>query len=354
MRLSRPFPWLVAVLVVVLVGVLAACGSGSPTLAPSGAVATLAAPSGPSDTLAPSPSPLAYPLTLTDDEGTAVTLPEAPQKIVSLTPATTETLFAIGAGPRLVGGTDADDYPPAASAIPPVVKLGKVDVEKIVGLAPGLVLAGGDGFTPPDVIAQLRSLHIPVVVEYAATVADVMRDIQLTGLAAGDPGPANDLADSMTQQLEAIRAATDGVERPSVFYEIDATSAIYTAADQSFLAEMLSIAGGEPVTTGSTTAYDIPLEKLIAANPAIILLGDAAYGVTADQVAARSGWKTIAAVRDHRILPVNDTVITRPGPRLIEGLVDLVRAIHPEIDLAPLESEPGASALPASALPASS
>jgi iron complex transport system substrate-binding protein len=175
-----------------------------------------------------------------------------------------------------------------------------------------------------------------------------MTDIQLIGLAAGDPGPANDLAASMNEQVLAIRTATDGIEQPTVFYEIDASNAIYTAADQSFLAEMISIAGGNPVTTGSTTAYNIPLEKLVAANPSIILLGDAAYGVTAAQVAARSGWGTIAAVQNHKIFPVNDTVITRPGPRLIQGLVDLVRAIHPELDISQLESGQPSLPVPAS------
>jgi iron complex transport system substrate-binding protein len=331
MRLSRPFPWFVAVLVAVLM----ACGNGA-SPSPSG----LAASPGPSvgESAAPSPSPIAYPLTLTDDEGTEVTIPAAPHKVVSLTPATTETLFAIGGGATLVGRTDSDDYPPEAASAPTVVKLGRVDVEQVVGLSPDVVLAGGDGFTPPEVISQLRALHVPVVVLYAKTVDQVAADIRLEGLATGEGAAANGLADSMTQQIDAIRAATDGIQRPKVFYEIDATSAIYTAADQSFLAELLTIAGGEPVTTGSTTAYDIPLEKLVAANPAIILLGDAAYGVTADQVVARPGWGTIAAVESRQILPVNDTVITRPGPRLVEGLVDLVRAIHPELDMSPLES----------------
>jgi len=333
MRLHRPFLWLVAVLVVLL----AACSGASPSASP-GATNGVQPSASPEASSAPSPSPIAYPLTITDDEGTAVTIPSAPTKIVSLTPATTETLFAIGAGTKLVGRTDSDDYPPEAASAPIVVKVGQVDVEKIVGLSPDVVLAGGDGFTPPAVIAQLRSLHIPVVVLYAKTVDGVTADIRLVGEAADALPPADDLADSMTQQIDAIRAATDGIQRPKVFYEIDATSTIYTAADQSFLAELITIAGGEPVTTGSTTAYDIPLEKLVAANPAIILLGDAAYGVTADQVVARAGWGTIAAVQSRTILPVDDTVITRPGPRLVEGLVDLVRAIHPELDIAPLDS----------------
>lgn len=333
MRLSRSLAWLVAVLVTVL----AACSGTTPPGSP-GATAASPQPSLPGDSSGPTALPIVYPLTLTDDEGTAVTLPSAPKTIVSLTPATTETVFAIGAGPGLVGRTDSDDYPPQASTVKVVVKLGRVDVEQVVGLSPDLVLAGGDGFTPPDVVAQLRSLHIPVVVVYAKDVAGVLADIRLVGRAVGHPGPADDLADSMGQQIEAIRAATDGIDRPSVFYEIDATAAIYTAADQSFLAEMLTIAGGDPVTTGSTTAYDIPLEKLVAADPAIILLGDAAYGVTPDLVAARPGWGTIAAVKAHQILPVNDVVITRPGPRLVQGLVDLVRAIHPELEIPPLDS----------------
>ncbi|HEX7950041.1 MAG TPA: helical backbone metal receptor [Candidatus Limnocylindrales bacterium] len=344
MRLSRPLAWLVAVLVTVL----AACSGTTPS-GSAGPTAGSAEPSLPFESTAPSPSPIAYPLTLTDDEGTAVTIPAAPKTIVSLTPATTETIFAIGAGPALAGRTDADDYPAQASAVNVVVKLGRVDVEQVVGLSPDLVLAGGNGFTPPDVVAQLRALRIPVVVVYAKDVGGVLADIRLVGQAAGHIGPADDLADSMSQQIAAIRAATDGIDRPSVFYEIDATSAIYTAADQSFLAEMLAIAGGEPVTTGSTTAYDIPLEKLVAADPAIILLGDAAYGVTPDLVAARPGWGTIAAVKARRIIAVDDVVITRPGPRLVQGLVDLVRAIHPELGIEPLDAGAPPEASPAPA-----
>ena len=316
-------------LVAAIALVLSACNgsAASPSVA---TVATL--PPSAASSAAPSPSP-AFPTSITDDEGTAVAIPSEPQKIVSLTPATTETLFALGAGPRLVGRTDADDYPPEAASVKVVVKLGKVDVEQVVGLSPDLVFAGGDGFTPPDVVTQLRSLHIPVVVLYAKDTNAVFQDIRLIGQASGESTTANNLADSMAQQFDAVKTLTAGVAHPKVFYEIDATSTIYTAADQSFLAEMIQDAGGDPVTTGSTTAYDIPLEKLVTADPAVILLGDAAYGTTADQVKARAGWGTIAAVQTGSIYPVDDTVITRPGPRLVQGLLDLVRAIHPELNV---------------------
>ena len=123
MRLSRSLPWLVAV----LAAVLAACSGTTPSGSP-GATGASGEPLFPSEPTAPTPSPIVYPLTLTDDEGTAVTIPAAPQTIVSLTPATTETVFAIGAGPELVGRTDSDDYPPEAAAVQVVVKLGRVDV----------------------------------------------------------------------------------------------------------------------------------------------------------------------------------------------------------------------------------
>jgi ABC-type Fe3+-hydroxamate transport system substrate-binding protein len=177
---------------------LAACGaSATPAPTPAGPspTAVIAPPAtGRVSTPSPSPSALAatYPLTLTDDEGTAVTIPATPTTIVSLTPATTEILFAVGAGPRVRGVTDADDYPPAAKQITQVVKLGSVDIEKIVGLGADLVIAGGNGFNSPEVIAKLRSLGIPVIVVYASDVAGVYRDIQLVaaarGIAAGAGG----------------------------------------------------------------------------------------------------------------------------------------------------------------------
>jgi len=132
-------------------------------------------------------------------------------------------------------------------------------------------------------------------------------------------------------------AATSGLDKPRVFYELDATREIYTAADDSFLAEMIELAGGEPITTGSTTSFEIPLEKLVTADPEVILLGDAAYGATAEAVAARPGWNVMSAVKDGAIRPIDDIVVTRPGPRLVEGLRALAAAIHPDAAI------PGAS-----------
>lgn len=295
----------------------------------------------------PSPSPIAatYPLTLTDDEGTAVTIAARPTKIVSLTPATTEILFAVGAGARVHGVTDADDYPPAAKQITAVVKLGTVDVEKIVGLGADLVIAGGNSFNSPDSIAKLRSLGIPVVVVYAANVAGVYSDIQLVAAAAGEGAAGQALVASLQAQVDAVVAAVAaaGAPRPRVFYELDATKEIYTFADGIVQDELIRMAGGDPITTGSPTVFSIPLEKLVVADPELILLGDAAYGTTPAQVKARPGWAVMTAVKTGAIRPINDTLVSRPGPRLVEALRALAVAINPTLRLPPA---PAASTTP--------
>ncbi len=275
------------------------------------------------------------PAALTDDEGTAVTIALEPQRIVSLTPAITETLFALGAGERIVGKSeDILLYPPQAGAIPDVEKFDGsavvVDVEKIVASKADLVLAGGNFGTPPDAVTKLRGLGIPVVVVYAPDVKTVFTDIELLGQAVGRADEATAMADRMRSEFAAVADAVAAGTRPRVYYEIDATGAYYGPADRSFLAEMISLAGGDPVTTGSPDKYDIPAERLLKADPQVILLGDAAYGVKPEDVEKRAGWATMAAVKDGAIRPIDDTTITRPGPRLFLGLQLLAAAIHPD------------------------
>jgi iron complex transport system substrate-binding protein len=280
---------------------------------------------------------------VTDDEGTTIAIAAEPTKIVSLTPATTEILFKLGVGDRIVGKVeDPALYPPEAGKIPNLAKFGSVDVEKIVGLRADLVIAGGNTFTPPEAIQQLRSLNVPTVVVYAPSVAKVFDDVVLTGRAVGREAAARDLAASMRAQFDQIGAATRDAPKPRTWYEIDATGAFYGPADNSFLAEMIRLAGGDPITTGSPDKFDIPAERLIKADPEVILLGDAAYGVTSAQVAARPGWKTMTAVKKHAIRPIDDIVVTRPGPRIVDGLRALVTALHPEITVPAAVASPSA------------
>jgi iron complex transport system substrate-binding protein len=313
-----------ALLSIVLAG---ACSTaGSSTVAPTTAVAVTPAP-----TPAPTPIP-AFPVALTDDEGTPVEIPAEPQKIVSLTPAATEILFAIGAGARVVAKVeDIADFPPEASAVPVVATFQGVDTEKIVGLGADLVIAGGNFGTPPDAVTKLRSLGITVLVVYAADVDGALKDIELIGSAVGASDSAKDLTASMRAGFDQIAAATTGLPAPRVFYETGTSDvAVYGIADDSVYEAMIKLAGGEPVTTGSATNWEMGTEALVAADPQIILLGDGAYGVTADAVAARPGWSVLTAVKDGAIRAVDDIVVTRPGPRLVDGLLVLTQAVHPD------------------------
>ena len=320
----------VAALLLLLLLVVAACGGAgtSPSTEPS------AAPS-----VAPSPSAATYPVTLTDDEGTDVTIPAEPQRIASLTPANTEIAFAVGAGDRVVATDDGSDTPAEAAALPDVATFQSVDVEAIVGLEVDLVLAGGLGFTSAEAIAQLRDLDIPVLVLYAPSVEGVYEDIQLVGDATGTSAVADDLVTEMRTEMDAIAAAVAEGEHPRTFYEVgytDATGEIFAPAEDSFVAEMVTLAGGDTITTGDPASYAIPLEALIEADPEIIVLGtNPFYQPTPEQVAARPGWDVMTAVKDGAVVPVQDTEITRPGPRLPIGLRNLAAAIRPDVTLPP-------------------
>lgn len=323
--LSLARPALALLLCVLLVG----CSTGLPTNA------TAALPS-PTATAAAA----SWPRTIVDDEGTSLEFAGPPQRLISLSPANTEIVFALGAGDRLLGGTDYDDFPAAAVDLPDVATFTGVIIEKVVDLAPDLVLAAGNNFTSPADITRLRELGIPVLVVYAPTVDDVLGDIRLIGRAIGADPAAGDITAGMAARIDQVTAAVDGLPQPRVFYEIGAEPEIYGPAPDSFVADMVDLAGGEPITTTDPAVFSISLERLVTLDPEVIVLGDAAYGVCPAGVAARPAWGGMTAVREGALRPVDDTIVTRPGPRLAEGLAALALAIHPTADLRPPADAP--------------
>jgi iron complex transport system substrate-binding protein len=284
----------------------------------------------------------AFPITLTDDEGTPVTLEAPPQRVISLSPANTEIVFGLGEGDRVVGGSAFDDYPPEAAALPDVVTFDTgVIMEQVVALQPDLVLAAGNNFTPPADIERIRERGFPVIVVYAETVADVLADIQLIGDALGDSADASAMVEGMRTDLETVEQAVAATtERPRTFYQIGSVPEIYGPAPDFFVVDMIELAGGVPITTSDPAVFSIPVEQLVAADPEVIVVGDALYGVCPDAVMARPGWHTMTAVVNGDVRPVNDIVVTRPGPRLAEGLASLALAIHPELELGDIAGEP--------------
>src|SRR5207247_2824365 len=296
---------LLALITAVLV--LLGCGSGpsSPLWTPgTGTAAPFVTPN---PTAAPTATPApAFPVTVTDDEGTAVTIAAEPTKIVSITPATTETLFALGVGSRVVGKVeDVAKYPPEANSIPGVATFASVDVERIVSLGADPVVSGGAGLTQGPAVEQLRRAKIPVIVSYPTSIDQALAGFRTLGQAVGAADAGNQLADATKAKLDALAAkAATATSKPRLFYEIDASNGIFTPPAESIYGEMFKLAGAEPIS--GSASYSISLEDLVAADPQVILLGDAAYGVTGDAVKARAGWGGMTAVKDGRIVPIDD------------------------------------------------
>ncbi len=313
-------------LIPLIVLLLAACTAHS-SASPSAAMSSASAP--PSATVG-----TAYPVTLTDDAGRKVTLSAAPTRIVSLAPSNTEIVCALGACDELVGVTDFDSYPAQVASVTHVVVGAVVDVEKVAAARPQLILAAGNGLTPGPVIDQLTQLGYPVLSLYPHDLNGVYADVSLVASAIDASPAARELVLGMKAREAAVVSAVSGSKSPRTFYEVGVyQGAIYTAGQDSFLASLIILAGGRPVT-GDPVTTAIQLEDLISADPEVILLGDGAYdpSVTPATVGARPGWFAMTAVRDGRVeVMQEDPVITRPGPRIIDGLEALAHAIHPEL-----------------------
>jgi iron complex transport system substrate-binding protein len=293
------------------------------------ALAACAAPAS-APTSSPQPTP---PLTLTDDAGRAVEVPAQAARIVSLAPSNTEIVCALHACDRVVGVSDFDDYPPEVADRAKVVVGAQVDVEKVVAAHPDLILAGGNELTPTPVIEQLIGLGYPVLTLYPESLDGVYDDIALVGRAIRETDAATALVDQMRQRVDVVTRAVADAHRPRTFYEVSVfEGVIYTAGEGSFLASLIDLAGGEPVT-GEARSTSITVEQLVSADPQLIILGDSSYDptITPASLAARPGWGEMSAVHEGHVVPYpDDLVTTRPGPRIVDGLEALARVVHPE------------------------
>jgi iron complex transport system substrate-binding protein len=198
-----------------------------------------------------------------------------------------------------------------------------------VALKPDLIVAA-EGIYSQANIAKLRSLHLHVLVVNPTTIAGVLRDITLVGTAAGVPMKAIQVVNGLQARINAVAAKISTVKtRPSVYYELDKT--YYTVGHGSFMDSLITLAGGVNIAGNVMNPYpQISAEKIIAANPRYIILGDAAYGVSISAVAARPGWSIIGAVKAHHIYAFDDNLASRPGPRIVLGLEKLAHLLHPE------------------------
>ena len=270
-------------------------------------------------------------LVTSDGLGREVTLASPAQRVVSLAPSITEILFAVGAGDQVVGRDDFSDYPAEASSIDSVGgSMGEYSVEAIVALEPDLVLAAE--INTPELVKQLEDLGLTVFYVNNPTSIEEMYG-SLENVAALTGHDVTELIDSLKARVAAVDEKIAPISaRPSVFYEIDATDPAkpYTYGPGTFGNLLIERAGGFNIGSEAADAYpQLSLEQIVVANPSIILLGDSMWGITTESVLARPGWETIEAVKSNQIFPIDDNLISRPGPRLVDGLEALAKILHP-------------------------
>ena len=270
-----------------------------------------------------------FPAAITDFQGNTLTVPARPERIVSIGPSITAFLFALGAGPRVVGVDDFSDEPAEAASREKVGGI-KVNFEKVVALRPDLVLIlkFSDG-----TIEKLRSATQSVLVIDPQNVADVARTATLLGRAVGADGDG--LARSIQQKVDAVKARTaTATTHPRVYHEIDASdpTKIFTVGPGSYIDDLIQIAGGANIAARAASAYpQLSAEEILRSDPEIIVLASSDYSAKPAQVAARAGWSAIAAVKNGRIVTIEPNLINRPGPRVGDAAEAYAKLVHPEL-----------------------
>jgi iron complex transport system substrate-binding protein len=286
------------------------------------------------ETVVPTEAPTEAPsMTYTDDMGREITLAKIPQRIVSLAPSNTEILFAVGAGAQVIGRDEFSDYPAEAASIESVGgSFGEYNVEAIVALEPDLVLAAE--INTPELIKQLEDLGLTVYyLGNPTTLEEMYTKLEtVAGLTGHD---ATGLVDSLKARVAAVDEKIMPLSSAiPVFYEIDATDPTkpWTYGPGTFGDLLINRAGGYNTGHIASDPYlQLSIEQVVAANPSVIILGDSLWGVTPESVVARPGWETIEAVKSNSIFPIDDNLISRPGPRLVDGLEQLAKLLRPEL-----------------------
>jgi iron complex transport system substrate-binding protein len=293
----------------------------------------------PEPTIAPAntamPEPTEEAITIVDGLDREVMLAAAAEKIVSMAPSNTEILFAIGAGDQVIGRDEFSDYPAEASDLPSVGGgFGDYNLEAIVDLEPDLVLAAE--INTPEQVKALSDLGLTVFLLANPTsldemYANLLTVAELTGHLEDTEGLVEDLMDRVAA-VDAVIASAEDI--PTAFYELDATdpSAPWTAGSGTFIDTLVTQAGGQNIASDLEGQYlQLSIEEILVRDPQVILLGDAAYGVTPESLQERTGWSGLSAVVDNKIYTFDDNLVSRPGPRLVDGLEQLAKLLHPEL-----------------------
>ncbi len=275
------------------------------------------------------------PITVTDDFGKTVTLPDIPQRIVSLAPSNTEIVYAVGAGDRVVGVTDYCNYPAATADVEKVGGYSTVNIEKVVAAQPDLVLAALGN--TEEVVTYMEGLGLTVVSLNPASIQGVVDDVRIVGTATGNAQEAATLASSMEQRIEAVRTkAAAATEWPTVAHVVW-YDPIWVSGTDTFQNEMFEIAHAKNAFPDIEGWQVVGLEDFITTDPDIILvnsgsgMGEAGYDLIYTYMMEEPRLQGVTAIREGRVYIVESDTIDRGGPRIVDALEEVAADIHPDI-----------------------
>ena len=274
-------------------------------------------------------------ITVVDGLGREISLQEPADTIITLSPPITEMLYAIGAGSQIIARDSFSDFPAEALELTDIGGgFADYDLESIVALNPQLVIAGG--INTPELVQSLEDVGLNVYyLSNPTSLEDMLDTMQMLGRISGREKQAEDVAAELQARIQAVDDALNQERKlVSVFYELDAsdTSKPYTPGPGSFYSHLIDRAGGDNIGNELESEWaQASLEFILSRDPYYILLGDAMWGVTVESVAERPGWTALTAVQEGRVLPFDDNLLARIGPRQVDGLEMLARLLHPEL-----------------------
>lgn len=273
-----------------------------------------------------------YPLTVKDATGEEFTFDKAPERIVSVSPAETESLFALGLDQEIVGVSDFDDYPQAATTKPKMGGITKPNEEAIIAANPDIVFTGIS--MKEDVVKKFRDLGISIFKVDPKSYDDVISNIELYGQITDRQQEAKDIVDNMKKVREDVQAAVkDAADKKKVYVEF---SPGWTVGKGEFMNELIEIAGAENIAATETGWININEENIIKSNPDVILYSAGLIDTETNKpleelIKNRQGWDQITAVKDNHVFGVDSNLISRPGPRVADGLKEVAKAIYPDL-----------------------
>ena len=266
------------------------------------------------------------PVTVVDDLQRTVTLPQPGNRLVSLAPSITETLFAIGAEDLIVGVTDYCNFPPAAKQKPHVGGMVNPSIEAIVGLHPDLIVLSMEGNVRED-FARLTSFGVPVFVTNPRTLAGIKHSIEQLGILTGRTAGAERLVKTFQAREDSIAANIRGPRvRTLCFVSLQP---IMVVGQNTFLNELLERAGAENLASSAPGTYPAySRENVLATNPDVMLILTDALTDVGQLVALFPEFRELSAVRKHHVFLIDADLVSRPGPRAVDGLHLLYHTLH--------------------------